>query len=173
MQRLCCTRMSQAPHPQSLPLFSVTVPDSYISSCCQSMASSEIWIKCAGRILWHTVCCHNLPPGLAVPLTSSVMHESFLHRSGSAGVTCGTAPPEAETGVKHAKLMSGMCSLAGLRQSGDSSKSWKQTCSCSIKWANTAGLVQETMHSDSRGKSGFAKHLGFGNHLHLLLPFQG
>lgn len=40
--------------------------------------------------------------------------KAFLHRSGSAGVTCGTAPPEAETGVKHAGLMSGMCSLAVL-----------------------------------------------------------
>lgn len=67
-------------------------------------------------ILRHTVCCHYLPPGLAVPLTSSVMHE----KSFCTTVALLVSPvalsdvPEAGTGVKHAGLMSRMWSLAGL-----------------------------------------------------------
>lgn len=101
----------------------------------------------------------------------------YLHRSGSAGVTCGTAPllpdvPEwrQEPSTQVSCLA---CEAWQVLAACDNSESWKQTCSSTIKWANTAGLVQETMRSDSRGKSGFVKHLGFGKHLHLLLLFQG
>lgn len=101
MQRLCCTRMSQATVAPSSP-----EPTPIFCNCCWQLhpfllpEHGLIWILAVGNL--NQVCRNDpethsvLPlfaswPGYATYIFSDAW-KLFLHHSGSAGVTCGTAP---------------------------------------------------------------------------------
>lgn len=159
-------RSPATPCTQSPILFSVTVPKSCHPSRLPVLCLE--WFLAIGNVI--QACRNDSEPSSMLPLfawwpgcATYILHGSLFalqwfslrwchlrHHSITAWCT-----RDGER-VKHAGLMPHMWSLTGL-QPGDKSGSWKQTCSCTIRGANRAGLVQETTHCDSWGKSSFAR----------------